>query len=227
VAPEARPDNHSRSGEMTGRRRARPDRTTAPRPTRLAHRPRKLGHHPRPTARPRPQATTPPQRPEVLLYSDLLLDLRLRHGVRSRPRTLRTMTWSWIYALTRSATGLMVLRPPSETAKDAELPVLRHEVTVPRRPVTRPGRGHLLAQRRHPCDVHPHGCLNRLGRQPRSWTVRLAGVQRHAARWYSWMSPPRTSTRSTRLSGPDRSGATSAGGIGTSRSLPRCGPPVL
>ncbi len=29
-----------------------------------------------------------------------------------------------------------------------------------------PGRGHLLAQRSHACDVHPCGCLNRLGREP-------------------------------------------------------------
>jgi dihydrofolate reductase len=31
-----------------------------------------------------------------------------------------------------------------------------------------PGRGHLLAQRRHPRDVHPYRCLNRLGEADRT-----------------------------------------------------------
>ena len=48
------------------------------------------------------------------------------------------MIWSLMYMLARHAVGLMVLRPRGDAAKDVELLVLRHEVTVLRRQVVRP-----------------------------------------------------------------------------------------
>jgi hypothetical protein len=48
------------------------------------------------------------------------------------------MVWSLLYTLTRRAFGLMVLGARGEAAKDVELLVLRHEVTVLRRQVARP-----------------------------------------------------------------------------------------
>jgi hypothetical protein len=55
-------------------------------------------------------------------------------------------------------------------------------------------------------------------------TTRLSGSKtRHdhaAARWYSWMSPPRTSRRRT---GEPATPSPEQGGSGGSRSRPRCG----
>ncbi|WP_041255970.1 integrase core domain-containing protein [Frankia sp. EAN1pec] len=48
------------------------------------------------------------------------------------------MVWSLLYALTRNALGLMLLRVRGDTAKEAELLVLRHQVAVLRRQVNRP-----------------------------------------------------------------------------------------
>ncbi|CAI7973588.1 hypothetical protein FRAHR75_1090019 [Frankia sp. Hr75.2] len=48
------------------------------------------------------------------------------------------MVWSLLYALTRNALGLMLLRMRGDTAKDVELLVLRHQVAVLRRQVNRP-----------------------------------------------------------------------------------------
>ncbi|SQE00170.1 hypothetical protein FMEAI12_6210006 [Parafrankia sp. Ea1.12] len=48
------------------------------------------------------------------------------------------MVWSLLYALTRNALGLMLLRVRGDTAKDVELLVLRHQVAVLRRQVNRP-----------------------------------------------------------------------------------------
>jgi hypothetical protein len=48
------------------------------------------------------------------------------------------MVWSLIYALTRRALGLAVLRLRGDSAKNVELMVLRHEVMVLRRQVARP-----------------------------------------------------------------------------------------
>jgi hypothetical protein len=50
------------------------------------------------------------------------------------------MVWSLLYTLTRHAVGLTVLRLRGESAKDIELMVLRHEVMVPRRQVSRPSQ---------------------------------------------------------------------------------------
>jgi putative transposase len=48
------------------------------------------------------------------------------------------MVWSLLYALTRNAFGLMLLRVRGDTAKDVELLVLRHQVAVLQRQVNRP-----------------------------------------------------------------------------------------
>ncbi|WP_420497735.1 integrase core domain-containing protein [Parafrankia soli] len=48
------------------------------------------------------------------------------------------MVWSLLYALTRNALGLMLLRVRGGTAKEVELLVLRHQVAVLRRQVHRP-----------------------------------------------------------------------------------------
>jgi transposase InsO family protein len=48
------------------------------------------------------------------------------------------MVWSLLYTLTRHALGLAALRVRGESAKDVELMVLRHEVMVLRRQVSRP-----------------------------------------------------------------------------------------
>ncbi|WP_261567202.1 integrase core domain-containing protein [Frankia gtarii] len=48
------------------------------------------------------------------------------------------VVWSLLYALTRNALGLMLLRVREDTAKEVELLVLRHQVAVLRRQVNRP-----------------------------------------------------------------------------------------
>lgn len=55
-----------------------------------------------------------------------------------RTGRLRRMVWSLLYTLTRHALGLATLRLRGESARDVELMVLRHEVMVLRRQVSRP-----------------------------------------------------------------------------------------
>jgi hypothetical protein len=63
------------------------------------------------------------------------------------------MRWSLIYILTRRALELVTFRVRGGAAKDIELLVLRHDVAVLRRQVTRPALGpaeRALPERRQP-----------------------------------------------------------------------------
>jgi putative transposase len=48
------------------------------------------------------------------------------------------MVWSLLYRLTRNTFGVMLLRIRGDAAKDVEILVLRHQLTVLRRQVNRP-----------------------------------------------------------------------------------------
>ena len=79
------------------------------------------------------------RKPVGLQYSDPGCDLPFsRRGASGGMAGCAVMVWSLMYALTRRALGLMVLGVRGDTAKDVELLVLRHEVAVLRRQVTRP-----------------------------------------------------------------------------------------
>ena len=79
------------------------------------------------------------RKPVGLQYSDPGCDLPFsRRGASGGMAGCAVMVWSLMYALTRRALGLVVLGVRGDTAKDVELLVLRHEVAVLRRQVTRP-----------------------------------------------------------------------------------------
>jgi putative transposase len=48
------------------------------------------------------------------------------------------MVWSLLYGPARNVFGLMLLRVRGDSAKEVEILVLRHQVTVPRRQVNHP-----------------------------------------------------------------------------------------
>jgi len=58
-------------------------------------------------------------------------------------------------------------------------------------------------------------------------TIFFARERLQAACWYSWMSPPSTSTRSMCRAGPAVDVVVGAAGCGTVRLRPRCGRAVL
>lgn len=150
------------------------------------------------------------------------------------------MTVSFVYVLVCRVFELVVLLTRAERSKELELLVLRHELSLLRRRVTRPqfaprdrlllaALSRVLPRRSWQAFVVRPETLLRGHRQlvAKSWTYphRCRGLRGfkmlvHAAERYSWMSPPSRFRRSTVST---VGGSVASLGTGVSSASPRCG----
>ena len=107
-----------------------------------------------------------------------------------------------IYQMFSKLLGWIVLRTRSDTTKEIEILVLRHQLAVLQRRTPRP--------RMTWTDRAVIAALTRLLPVRRLLVPRTGSP--YATCRYSWTRPPSRSRRSTRMAGPECDGALAAGG---------------